>query len=77
MISVHKTLDVRGLNGPLPVLKAKKAMMEVPAEGTLEVLATDPATIQGFELFCKTTGASLLEQTESEGIYRFVIKNTG
>lgn len=77
MGSAHKTLDVRGMNGPLPVLKAKKAMMDVPTRGTLEVLATDPATIRGFAIFCKTTGATLLEQSESGGVYRFVIKNTG
>ncbi|MBU2580167.1 MAG: sulfurtransferase TusA family protein [Alphaproteobacteria bacterium] len=77
MVAAHKSLDVKGLNSPLPVLKAKKAMMEIPAGGTLEVLATDPRAVTDFELFCKSTGATLVEHDCSAGVYRFVVKNTG
>lgn len=76
MASLHKTLDVKGLTCPLPVLKAKKAMREVPAGGLLEILATDPGSVEDFEVFCKTTGATLVEQSEVSGFYRFVLKNT-
>jgi tRNA 2-thiouridine synthesizing protein A len=71
-----KTLDTRGLNCPLPVLKAKKAIGEVPKGGTLEVLATDPGSVADFEAFCKSTGNALVEQSESGGVYRFLIKHT-
>ncbi len=77
MASVHKTLDVKGLTCPLPVLKAKKAMKDVPAGGMLEVLSTDPGAVEDFEVFCKTTGATLVEQSEMGGFFRFVLKNTG
>jgi tRNA 2-thiouridine synthesizing protein A len=72
-----KTLDTRGLNCPLPVLKAKKAIAEVPNGGMLEVLATDPGAVADFEAFCKSTGNALVEQSESGGVYRFLIKRTG
>jgi tRNA 2-thiouridine synthesizing protein A len=68
------TLDAKGLNCPLPILKAKKALKDVPAGGTLEVLSTDPGSVADFESFCKTTGNELLESGEEGGAYRFVIK---
>jgi tRNA 2-thiouridine synthesizing protein A len=71
-----KTLDTRGQNCPLPVLKAKKAIGEVPKGGTLEVLATDPGAVADFEAFCKSTGNALVERFESGGVYRFLIKRT-
>jgi len=71
-----KTLDTKGLNCPLPILKAKKAIAEVPKGGTLEVLATDPGAVADFQAFCKSTGNELVEQTEEGGIYRFLIRHT-
>ena len=72
-----KTLDVRGLNCPLPVLKAKKAIKEVPIGGTLEIFATDPGSVADFEAFCHASGHTLLESSAKDNTYRFVIKNTG
>ena len=69
-----QTLDAKGLNCPLPILKAKKAIKDVPAGGTLEVLSTDPGSVADFEAFCRTTGNELVEQVEENGTYRFVIK---
>lgn len=69
------TLDAKGLNCPLPILKAKKAIKELPPGGTLEVFATDPGAVADFEAFCKTTGNELLESSEDGGVYRFVIKH--
>ena len=69
-----KTIDAKGLNCPIPILKAKKGIVEVPAGGTLEVLATDPGSVADFQAFCRTTGNELLEQSESGGVYRFLIK---
>ena len=69
------TLDAKGLNCPLPILKAKKAIKDVPSGGTLEILATDPGAVADFEAFCRQTGHELMEQSEEGGVYRFVIKN--
>ena len=68
------TLDAKGLNCPLPILKARKALKDVPDDGTLEVLATDPGSVADFEAFCRQTGNELLEHSEDDGIYRFLIK---
>ena len=67
-------LDAKGLNCPLPILKAKKALKDVPAGGTLEILATDPGSVADFQAFCRTTGNELLEHGEQGGVYRFVVK---
>ena len=77
MAVASKTLDVKSLTCPLPVLKAKKAMKDVPRGGTLVVLATDPGSVEDFKVFCKSTGATLLEQEEAGGVFRFLIKNDG
>ena len=70
------TLDAKGLNCPLPILKAKKALKEVAIGGTLEILATDPGAVADFEAFCRTTGNELVEHSEEGGVYRFVLKKT-
>jgi tRNA 2-thiouridine synthesizing protein A len=69
-----KTLDARGLTCPLPILKAKKALADVPVGGTLEVLATDPGAVEDFQAFARSTGNTLVEQTEAAGVYRSLIK---
>jgi len=71
-----KTLDTKGLACPLPILKTKKLLAEMPKGATLEVLATDPGSVQDFSAFCKATGNTLLEQGESDGVYRFVLQHT-
>jgi len=67
-------LDAKGLNCPLPILKAKKALKDVPAGGTLEILATDPGAVADFQAFCRTTGNELVENSEEGGVYRFLLK---
>ncbi len=71
-----KVLDAKGLNCPLPILKAKKAILEVPKDGTLEVLSTDAGSVADFAAFCRTTGNTMLESSEAGGVYRFIIKHT-
>jgi tRNA 2-thiouridine synthesizing protein A len=72
-----QVLDAKGLNCPLPILKAKKALNGVPANGTLEVLSTDPGSVADFQAFCRTTGNDLLEHDQTDNVYRFVIKKKG
>ncbi len=71
-----QTLDTKGMSCPLPILKAKKALGNVPTGGTLEVLATDPGAVKDFAAFCRQTGNELLESTEDGGVFSFVIKHT-
>jgi tRNA 2-thiouridine synthesizing protein A len=66
-------LDAKGLNCPLPILRTKKSLKDVPMGGTIEVLATDPGSVADFQAFCRTTGNVLKEQSQDGGVYRFVI----
>ena len=71
-----KTLDVKGLACPLPVLKARKALSELPKGATLEVLSTDPGSVDDFTAFSESTGNALLEHSESGGVYRFLLRHS-
>ena len=68
------TLDTTGLLCPLPILKAKKAIKEVAAGNCLEVLATDPGARSDFATFCELTGHTMVEQGETDGVLRFLIR---
>ena len=67
-------LDAKGLNCPLPILKAKKALKDIPAGETLEILSTDPGSVADFQAFSRTTGNELVEHDEDGGVYRFLIR---
>jgi tRNA 2-thiouridine synthesizing protein A len=67
-------LDARGLNCPLPILKTKKTLNDVPLGGRLEILATDPGAVKDFEAFCRQTGHELVSSSQDGGVYKFVIK---
>ena len=69
-----KTIDTKGAHCPIPILKAKKAIGEVPVGGTLEILATDPGSVADFQAFAQKTGHQLVEHSESGGVYRFLLK---
>ncbi len=72
-----QTLDAKGLNCPLPILRAKKALQSLPAGGTLEVLATDPGAVKDFQAFCRTTGNELVESSSEGKVLRFLIRRAG
>lgn len=61
-IDVHKELDTRGLNCPLPILKAKKALADMSSGQVLKVIATDPGSMRDFQAFARQTGNELLDQ---------------
>lgn len=59
----HKELDTRGLNCPLPILKAKKALADMSSGEILKVVATDPGSMRDFQAFARQTGNELVEQS--------------
>ena len=61
-MQIDRELDARGLNCPLPILKAKKALTDMQSGQTLRVVATDPGSVRDFQAFAKQTGNELLEQ---------------
>ncbi|MFM9914686.1 MAG: sulfurtransferase TusA family protein [Rhizobacter sp.] len=62
---IHKELDTRGLNCPLPILKAKKALADMASGEVLKVVSTDPGSMRDFQAFAKQTGNELVEQSSS------------
>ena len=75
--TIDHVLDTKGLNCPLPVLKTKKAMGQVPSGGILQVLSTDPGSMADFEAFCRQTGNELLESKTEGDVFVFLIRRTG
>jgi len=73
---VTATLDTKGLNCPLPVLKTKKRIKDLQAGDTLEVLSTDPGSVRDFEAFGRATGNLILESGEEAGVFRFVVEKS-
>lgn len=69
-----QTLDAKGLNCPLPILKTKKALNTMAANETLEVFSTDPGSMPDFEAFCQNSGNTLIESGEDDAVYRFLIR---
>ena len=61
-MDVHKEIDTRGLNCPLPILKAKKALADMVSGQLLKVVATDSGSLRDFQAFAKQTGNELVEQ---------------
>lgn len=74
MSKFDQELDASGLNCPLPILRAKKALSALAAGQVLHIIATDPGSVKDFDSFAKQTGNVLLESTEEGGKYHFLIK---
>jgi TusA-related sulfurtransferase len=67
-MDIHKEIDTRGLNCPLPILKAKKALADLASGQLLKVVATDVGSVRDFQAFAKQTGNELVDQqTEATG----------
>ena len=74
MTQTTKELDTRGLNCPLPILKAKKALAEMASGELLKVLSTDPGSTRDFQAFAKQTGNELIEQQTAGAEFIHVLK---
>jgi tRNA 2-thiouridine synthesizing protein A len=73
-MQAHKEVNTRGLNCPLPVLKAKKALSEMASGEVLKVIATDPGSVRDFQAFARQTGNELLEQTNAHDEFVHYLK---
>jgi len=69
-----KSLDLKGLACPLPILKTKKALSELPPGSKLEVFTTDPGSVPDFTAFSEATGNKMIETSEANGVFRFVLE---
>lgn len=73
-MTFDKELDARGLNCPLPILRAKKALNDMQTGQVLKIVATDPGAVKDFQAFCKQTGNELLSQDQNEREFSFYLK---
>jgi tRNA 2-thiouridine synthesizing protein A len=69
-----RTLDVRGVSCPMPIVRTSQAMKGLASGDTLEVLATDRGAVSDVPAWCTTTGNELLEHSEDAGVFRFVLR---
>lgn len=68
------TLDARGLNCPLPILRTKKTLAGMQAGEVLEITATDPGSVKDLDSFCSQTGNRMLSSDEADGEFHFRIR---
>ncbi|ALP64214.1 MULTISPECIES: sulfurtransferase TusA family protein [Paraburkholderia] len=74
-MQIHKEVDARGLNCPLPILRAKKALADMESGQILKVLATDPGSQRDFAAFSKQTGNEIVEvTTTSDKVFVFLMR---
>jgi tRNA 2-thiouridine synthesizing protein A len=71
---ITRTLDLKGLSCPLPIVKTAQAAKELASGELIEAFATDPGSVADFEAWCTTTKNELVERSETDGVYRFVIR---
>ena len=70
-------LDARGLNCPLPILRAKKTLNGMGAGALLKIIATDPGSVKDFQAFATQTGNELMSSSEENGEFHFLLKKGG
>jgi len=75
-MSFDAELDAKGLNCPLPILRAKKSISALETGQVLKIVATDPGSVKDFEAFCNQTGNELLSSAEVDGAFEFMIKKS-
>lgn len=73
-MNISKEVDARGLNCPLPILKAKKALADMESGQLLKVLATDVGSLRDFKAFAKQTGNELVEQSTLDEEFIHVLR---
>jgi tRNA 2-thiouridine synthesizing protein A len=73
-VNIDKELDVRGLNCPLPILRAKKALGDLASGQVLKVMATDPGSVKDFAAFCKQTGHELVSSDATQAEFTFFLR---
>ena len=77
MSDFNQELDARGLNCPLPILRAKKTLNGMSAGEVLKIIATDPGSVKDFEAFATQTGNELMGSAENDGEFHFLLKKNG
>ena len=73
-MDITKEIDTRGLNCPLPILKAKKALAELGSGQVLKVVSTDPGSVRDFQAFARQTGNQMVGQSEADKVWTLFLQ---
>lgn len=73
-VNFDREVDARGLNCPLPILRAKKALADLQSGQVLKVLSTDPGSVRDFDAFARQTGHELLRRDDGQREWTFYLK---
>jgi tRNA 2-thiouridine synthesizing protein A len=73
-IKVDKTMDLKGLPCPQPVIKVNKGIKEIAIGQILEAITTDPGALSDFPAWARTSGNEILKTDQEGGLIRFLIK---
>jgi tRNA 2-thiouridine synthesizing protein A len=73
-IKINKTMDLKGLPCPQPVIKVNKGIKEIEVGQILEALTTDPGALSDFPAWARTSGNEILVTEQNDGLIRFIIK---
>ena len=74
---MNSLIDTKGHDCPIPVLMARRAIRDLDVGDELTILATDPASVIDFKHFCDTSGNQLVDWSEEDGVFNYVIRKTG
>lgn len=73
-LQIDREVDARGLNCPLPILRTKKTLNGMTSGQIVRIVATDPASVRDFQAFARQTGNQLVQQTEQDGAFVFLLR---
>lgn len=76
-LTIARTLDLKGLSCPIPIVRTAQAMKQLAPGDCVEVLATDPGSVKDFAAWSKTTGNPLVTTSQDAGVFRFVLMKKG
>jgi len=74
LLTADELVDARGLSCPMPIVKTATLVRTLASGKVIEVLATDPGSVKDFEAWSRSTGNELIESTQEESVYRFLIR---
>lgn len=75
-IKVEKSMDLKGLPCPMPVVKVSKGIKEVEIGQIIEAVTTDPGSLTDFPAWARTSGNEIVKTEQGDDVIRFFIKRT-
>jgi len=67
-------VDAQGLDCPMPLLMAKRALNGVGPGDCIRIVCTDQGSVRDFDVFCEQSGHVLVQSNEVSGVYTYLLK---